>query len=89
VTDRVLSIEQAVEETPWSLKSLYRIAPQPDSPFHKIQGRWVTTESDLLAWVRRGPKPKRSARSESPMPRPRSRRRSSFGALVNQMERGA
>jgi hypothetical protein len=89
VTDPILSLADAVAETPWSESTLYREAPKPDSPFHKRGGRWVTTESDLLAWVRSGPKPERQHRAESPMPRPRSRRRSSFGALVNQFERGA
>lgn len=88
MSERILSIEQAASETPWSKSTLYRIAPDEDSPFHKRGGRWVTTESDLLEWVRTGPKP-RSAEVGSPMPKPRSRRQSSFGAKVLQFERSA
>lgn len=86
MTDGILSIEQVAEQTPWSKTTLYRVAPQEDSPFHKQGGRWVTTESDLLAWVREGPKP-RSRNSESPMPPPRSQRRSSFAAKVEHFEK--
>lgn len=88
MSERILSIKQAAAETPWSESTLYRIAPEPDSPFHKRGGRWVTTESDLLEWVRTGPKP-RSAEAGSPMPKPRSRRASSFGAKILQFERSA
>jgi hypothetical protein len=86
--DAILSLDDAVAQTPWSKTTLYRIAPQPDSPFHKAGGRWVTTESDLLAWVRRAPKPRRM-RAESPMPRSRSRSLSNFEALVSGYERDA
>lgn len=89
MTDQILSLEEAAAQTPWSKSTLYREAVKLESPFWKRGGRWVTTESDLLAWVRSGPKPTRVHRSESPMPRPRTRRQSSFGALVGQFERGA
>lgn len=85
--DRILSIEQAAQATPWSKTTLYRIAPEEDSPFHKRGGRWVVVQSDLIEWVRTGPKPRREHRSESPMPRPGARRQSSFDAKVVQFER--
>jgi hypothetical protein len=85
MNERILTIEQAAEETPWSKTTLYREAPKEDSPFHKRAGRWVTTESDLLEWARTGPKP-RKVRAESPMPRSRRRERSNFAAKVLQME---
>ena len=66
--ERVLSIEQVAEQTPWSTSTLYREAKKPDSPFRKQAGRWVTTESDLLEWVRSGEKPQpRSSISADPM----------------------
>jgi len=86
--EAILSIEEVAESTPWSKSTLYRIAPQPDSPFHKLGGRWVTTQAALVAWVESGPKPRR-AKAESPMPRPRARRQSSFGAKVVQFERAS
>ncbi len=85
---RILSIDEAAAETPWSKSTLYRLAPEEDSPFHKRGGRWVVVQSDLIEWVRTGPKP-RNQRSESPMPRPRARRQSSFDAKVLQFERSA
>lgn len=87
--EAILSIEEVAECTPWSKSTLYRIAPQPDSPFHKLGGRWVTTQAALVAWVESGPKPRREHRSESPMPRPRPRRSDTFDAKVIQFERGA
>jgi predicted DNA-binding transcriptional regulator AlpA len=88
MTDPVLSLAEVAKLTPFSERSLYRIAPQEDSPFTKRCGKWVTTPEKLKTWVESGPKP-RKTRAESPMPRPRSRRRSSFGAKVIQLERGA
>jgi excisionase family DNA binding protein len=81
VTETILSVEQVAERTPWSKSTLYREAPKEDSPFHKVGGRWVTTEADLLEWVRRGPKPQR-ARAENPMPRRRRRDEGDFMAEV-------
>lgn len=84
MNDPIISLDEAAEQTPWSKTTLYRVASSPDSPFHKAGGRWVTTESDLLAWVRSAPKP-RSRSIGNPMPRARGRR-SSFGALVAELE---
>lgn len=86
LVDRILSIDEAAELTPWSKTTLYREASKEDSPFRKRGGRWVVVESDLIEWVRTGSKPRRE-RAESPMPRPRRRRGSSFGAKVQQLER--
>jgi hypothetical protein len=88
MTERILDIEQAAAETPWSTSTLYRLAPKPESPFKKIQGRWVAVESDLIAFVRNAPKPKSRQPAEHPIPRPRCRRQSSFGAKVSQLEKG-
>lgn len=80
-----LSIAEAAELTPFSASSLYRIAPQEDSPFTKRCGRWVTTPEKLKEWIETGPKP-RSAEVESPMPKPRSRRQSSFARKLLEYE---
>lgn len=82
MNDPILSLDEAVEQTPWSKTTLYRVASSPDSPFHKAGGRWVTTESDLLAWVRSAPKPRSIG---NPMPRARSHR-SSFAAKLANLE---
>lgn len=83
MNDPIISLDEAVEQTPWSKTTLYRVASTPDSPFHKAGGRWVTTESDLLAWVRSAPKPSRSI--GNPMPRTRGHR-SSFAAKLANLE---
>lgn len=88
MNEPILTIDQAAEQTPWSKTTLYRVAPDSESPFTKRGGRWVTTESDLLAWVRNGPKPRKEG-GESPMPSTRTRRRSSFEAIVDRFERSA
>jgi predicted DNA-binding transcriptional regulator AlpA len=86
--ERIMSIEEVAAETPWSKTTLYRVASSDDSPFHKAGGRWVTTESDLLAWVRSAPKPKsRSIGNPMPMPGRRRRKTSDFDAKVKQLER--
>lgn len=81
------SIEQVAERTPWSKTTLYRIAPEPDSPFHKRGGRWVTTEADLLEWVRTGPKPRKESISADPMPS--APRTTSFRSKVVDLHRRA
>lgn len=86
--DAILSIAQAASVTPWSESTLYRIAPEPSSPFRKVAGRWVTTESKLLAWVEAGEKPQRRP-AESPMPRPHRVRRGSVLASVHELRRDA
>lgn len=83
MNDPIISLEEAVEQTPWSKTTLYRVASSPDSPFRKLGGRWVTTESDLLAWVRSATKP--TSRSIG-NPMPRTGRRSSFAAKVANLE---
>lgn len=54
----ILTIRQAAELTPWTARTLYRIAQRdPSSPFRKVWNQWVTTREDLIAWVRAGEKP--------------------------------
>lgn len=89
MTERVLTIEEAADFLPVSKSSLYRAASAPDSPFRKRAGRWMTTESDLIEWVRTGEKPKARQPGESPMPRPRKRGDDRFEALVEQYRRAA
>jgi len=69
---------------PLSETSLYRWAESGDSPFSKIQGKWMTTPALLMKAIEEGPKPK--ARSiGNPMPRVRSHR-SSFAAKLATLE---
>jgi len=86
MSERVLTLAQVYEEKilPLSRSRLYEIAQEGGgSPFHKRGGRWMTVESDLLAWVRAGEKPssRRSAGGD-PMPRPRQGHR---GALIERV----
>lgn len=86
--DRVLSLEEAAEQTPWSKSTLYRHAADPKSPFHKVGGRWVTTQADLIEWVRDGPKPQTRRPYEDPMPMPSSKSgRQNFRRLFEQKVR--
>lgn len=55
--------------TPWSKSTLYRWAPEPDSPFKKVRGRWVTTLSGLDAAVESAEKPRIKQAAPDPMPR--------------------
>lgn len=65
---QVLSIADVAELTPYSERSLYRIAADEDSPFTKRCGKWSTTPEALKAWVESGPKPGRR-KVGNPMPR--------------------
>jgi len=89
MNDRILSLEEVVAQTPWSKSTLYRLAAGPDSPFWKRGGRWVTTESDLLAWVRSGPKPQPRQPAENPMPRTRHRGEGDLLAKVRELRRAS
>lgn len=81
--DSILSIEQAADLTPWSASTLYREARKAGSPFKKVAGRWVTSESKLHAWVEGGEKPRTRDRvSRDPIPPPRRRGRGTFTAQV-------
>ena len=70
MNERILTLAQAAEIVPLSTSTLYRVAEAggPDSPFRKRGGRWLTTESDLVQWVRTGHRPQ----AADPMPRVRS-----------------
>lgn len=72
MAERILTLAQVVEEkiVPLSKSSLYRLAEDPDSPFWKRGGRWLTVESDLVRWVRAGGKGSRRS-SGDPMPTPK------------------
>jgi hypothetical protein len=52
--ERVLTLAEAAKEVPLSKTTLYRVAERgdADSPFRKVEGRWLTTESDLIGWIR-------------------------------------
>lgn len=78
----VLTIEQVAAEYPWSKSTLYRIAPDEDSPFHKVGGRWVAAREDILEWVRSGPKPTARRAEIDPMPR---RRRGSVDNFLEEV----
>lgn len=82
----VLSIEQAAEVTPLSVKSLYRIAKtDPSSPFRKRAGRWMVVKADLIAWIRAG-ECGEGKQTGSPMPSARRPTRGSFLAEVTQLQ---
>jgi excisionase family DNA binding protein len=87
MTDQILTLAQAAEIVPLSKSTLYRVAEQggPDSPFRKRGGRWLTTESDLLEWVRTGHKPMRV----DPMSRPVRGSVDDLLQEVHQMRRAA
>lgn len=82
----VLGIKEAAAVTPFSESSLYRIAPDPDSPFWKQCGRWATTPEKLKEWVERGAKPRRASIG-NPMPLATTKRRGSFAAKLAELER--
>jgi len=87
MSDPLLSVEEAAAISPWSKSTLYREAPKEDSPFRKRGGRWVTTESDLIAWARSGSKAqRRDAISRDPMGPVRPRKRDSFRAHVIELQ---
>ncbi len=58
MSDRILTLAQAAKVVPLSRTTLYRVAEAgaDDSPFRKRGGRWLTSEADLLKWVRSGPR---------------------------------
>ena len=89
MTERVLTIEEVAAEYPWGKSTLYRVCTEPDSPFWKRGGRWITTESDLLNWIRSGPKPTPRRSEVDPMPRRRTSSVDSFLAEVHDLPRRA
>lgn len=79
----ILGISDAAALTPYSEKSLYRIARQdPDSPFRKRSGRWGVTPDDLTAWMKKGG---RGAPKGDPNPMPRSSRKRT--SVMDKVER--
>ena len=65
--DRILTLSDAARIVPLSKTTLYRVAERggESSPFRKVEGRWLTVESDLIAWVRGGHRPDSTERNES------------------------
>jgi hypothetical protein len=49
-----------------SKATLYRVAPDPNSPFKKVWGKWVTTPRDFDEWL--DARPSRSGGNPMPMP---------------------
>jgi hypothetical protein len=70
---KVLTLADAAEVVPLSKKTLYRVAARGDGPFRKREGKWLTTEEDLIEWVRTGD---RGRPDPQPDPMPRTRVRS-------------
>lgn len=72
----VLDLKQVAARTPYSERSLYRVAQDPSSPFRKRCGKWGIVREDLVQWVRDGyaGKPKKS--DPDPMPKRGAKRRS-------------
>jgi hypothetical protein len=52
---RLLTIAEAAGVVPLSAKQLYRVAARPDSPFRKVEGRWVAYEDELHRWIKSHP----------------------------------
>lgn len=48
----LLTIAQAAEVVPLSVKQLYRVAEREDSPFRKVEGRWMVYAADLHRWIK-------------------------------------
>lgn len=65
----ILSISAAAKVVPLSESALYRLAQRGEAPFRKRAGKWMTTEADLIEWVRTGERGSRSV-SADPMPTP-------------------
>lgn len=59
MNEEILTLEEAVPISKLSRATLYRVAAGglkgEDSPFRKVRGKWLTTRSDLVAWIRRQP----------------------------------
>lgn len=72
-TVRVLTIEAATSIVPLSKDTLYRVARSGNGPFRKREGKWLTTDADLIEWVRTGEKGKPTGTSPDPMPKRRVR----------------
>lgn len=77
---KVLTLADAAEIVPLSKRTLYRVATRGDGPFRKREGRWLTTEADLIEWVRSG---ERGDFYASPDPMPRTRVR--HGRMLEQV----
>lgn len=65
--DRILTLAEAAKHVPLSKTTLYRVAERgdADSPFRKVEGRWLTTESDLIGWIRGEPRKEEPAKERS------------------------
>lgn len=83
----ILDLKQVAARTPYSERSLYRIAQDPESPFRKRCGKWGIVREDLIEWVRSGysGKPKSDP---DPMPK-RGRKRGSVLARAHDIREAA
>lgn len=65
-----ISLQDVAEKKllPLSRSSLYRWAETGESPFSKIQGKWMTTPELLKEAIEQGPKP-RAKSIGNPMPK--------------------
>ena len=79
---KVLTIEAATAIVPLSKDTLYRVARSGEGPFRKREGKWMTTDADLIEWVRTGERGRPSGTSPDPMPR-RDRKRGRMAEQVN------
>jgi hypothetical protein len=50
---QLLTIAAAAEVVPLSVKQLYRVAERADSPFRKVESRWMVYAADLHRWIRK------------------------------------
>jgi hypothetical protein len=56
----LLTVAQAAAVVPLSVKQLYRVAEREDSPFRKVENRWMVYANELHRWIREHPTGERS-----------------------------
>lgn len=60
---RLLTVPEAAEVVPLSVKQLYRVAKRADSPFRKVEGRLMAYEDALHRWIKAHPTGSKPAES--------------------------
>ncbi len=63
IESRLLTVAEAAEVVPLSTKQLYRVAERADSPFRKVEGRWMAYANELHRWIREHPTGSKPAES--------------------------